>query len=836
MSGVSETVDIKIREDGSRVVSRDITAMGKAGDVATKSLGLLKTAVAAVVTGAVVNQIRELLDSYTQMQNRLRLTTTDQANLNAVFGELQAISQRTRSPLEANVELYSKMSLAAKDLGVSQKEVLQFTESVNQAIKISGASASEAEGGLRQLAQGLASGTLRGDELNSVLENLPAIADVIAKSLGVTRGELRKMGADGKITGDTVLKAFREAREELAEKFAKTVPTIGEGFTMLKNQLLVTVGAMGDAINASGLLGGGLQDLTQWLKEITPQLVAFVRALTGSLDPTDELSTGAQLLASAIVVLWGAFKGLTSLLSGVVLIAFKTVGKVVGGVAAAVMAVVNGEFTQAWEIVKAAGTDIVDTYVDESNKAVNGAVDATSEMFTKLGQIWDKNQRMVQDRSKEIVGTVSDVAGPRNVKPFVDEKELEKQRKALEKLKNELMGVLNQIAPIPGAQLEMAKAADILNKAQEKGLITKQQEALYLELLQAHYKDILDPLGKLNREIDEQTMLLGMSSRARAVESQVLDAQKALLEQGVKLSDEEVKVLRAKYKALQDLNEAVEAQDQLLSGSVEARRQFITQLTAIQTLLADPSSGFTKNDAISSLSQAMPDLFEGTQEMLDAQVGRFQLMYQQIDALRQADVISEQTAAQMRAKVAVQQDEMRLQNARGFFGDLASLSKIENQKIAAIGKAAAVTQATIDGVLAVQKALASAPPPANYALAAAAGVAAAANVAQILSASTAFATGGQFKVGGTGGTDSQMVAFRATPGEQVNVSTPQQVRHGTGAQGGDAPAPVVHVTPQIINVRDPKEIPTAIQSNEGTAAIINVIEQNRSAIKAVLGG
>lgn len=835
MSGVSETVDIKIREDGSRVVSRDITAMGKAGDVASKSLGLLKTAVAAVVTGAVVNQIRELLDSYTQIQNRLKLTTTDQANLNAVFGELVGISQRTRSSLEANAQLYSKVAINAKELGLSQKDVLQFTESLNKTIKISGASAEEASAGVLQLGQSLASGKLQGDELRSVLENLPAVADVIAKSLGVTRGQLRALGQEGKISAQDIITAFQKARDEIDGKFNKILPTTSEGFVMLKNQLLVTVGAMGDAINASGLLGGGLQDLTNWLKEITPQLVSFVRAIVGSLDPTDELSTGAQLLASAIVVLWGAFKGLTSLLSGVVLIAFKTVGKVVGGVAAAVMAVVNGEFTQAWEIVKAAGTDIVDTYVEESNKAVNGAVDATSEMFTKLGQIWDKNQRMVQDRSKEIVGAVSDVKGPA-VKIGPDEKELEKQRKALEKLKNELMGVLNTIAPIPGAQLEMAKATDILNKSQQKGLITKQQEAYYLELLQAHYKDILDPLGKLNREIDQQTMLLGLSSRARAVETQVLDAQKTLLEQGVKLSDDEVKVLRAKYKALQDLNEAVDAQDQLLTGSVEARRAFITQLTAIQTLLADPASGFKKTDAISALSQSMPDLFEGTQEALDAQVARFQLMYQQIDALRQADVISEQTAAQMRAKVAVQQDELRLQNARGFFGDLASLSKIENQKIAAIGKAAAVTQATIDGVLAVQKALASAPPPANYALAAAAGVAAAANVAQILSASTAFATGGQFKVGGTGGTDSQMVAFRATPGEQVAVSTPQQVRHGSGSQGGDAPAPVVHVTPQIINVRDPKEIPTAIQSNEGSAAIINVIEQNRSAIKAVLGG
>jgi hypothetical protein len=106
-------------------------------------------------------------------------------------------------------------------------------------------------------------------------------------------------------------------------------------------------------------------------------------------------------------------------------------------------------------------------------------------------------------------------------------------------------------------------------------------------------------------------------------------------------------------------------------------------------------------------------------------------MYAEIERLRRADVISEREAAQAKAAVNQQYNELRLNQASEFFGNLATLSDSSNKTLHAIGKAAAIAQATIDGILAVQKALASAPPPFNYALAAAAGVAAAVNVAKI---------------------------------------------------------------------------------------------------------
>lgn len=102
-----------------------------------------------------------------------------------------------------------------------------------------------------------------------------------------------------------------------------------------------------------------------------------------------------------------------------------------------------------------------------------------------------------------------------------------------------------------------------------------------------------------------------------------------------------------------------------------------------------------------------------------------------IQELRNQNVLSEQQAQQAMAQSAAAYSEQRLAGAQSYFGALSSLAGSENKKLAAIGKAAAMAQATIDGVLAVQKALASAPPPLNFALAGAVGAVAAVNVAKI---------------------------------------------------------------------------------------------------------
>ena len=247
---MAERLDIEVGERGARVVRRNIHDVGRAANGVTTQVQLLTRVLALIGGTAALRQLVSLADTFTDIQNRLRTVTDGTEQLTAATQGLFAIANRTRSSFEATAEVFARVGLAARDLGVSQQTLLQFTESLNQAVILSGASATEAQAGLIQLSQGLASGALRGDELNSVLEQLPVVADVISDSLGVTRGQLRKMGQEGKITAQIVLEAFAAAREELATRFGESIPTVSQSLTVLRNNF---IGFIGEADQANGV-------------------------------------------------------------------------------------------------------------------------------------------------------------------------------------------------------------------------------------------------------------------------------------------------------------------------------------------------------------------------------------------------------------------------------------------------------------------------------------------------------------------------------------------------------------------------------------------------------
>tara|TARA_R110000851_G_scaffold268071_2_gene420696 strand:+ start:23592 stop:26681 length:3090 start_codon:yes stop_codon:yes gene_type:complete len=227
-----------------------------AGDGADRFRNLAQRAFAGIGIALVVRELGQAVDAYTNLQNRVRTVTTGQAELDSVTRQLFQTANDTRGAFDATAEVYARTALAAKDLGITQEQTLAFTKSLNQAVALGGSSAEEARAGMIQLSQGLASGALRGDELRSVLEQLPVVADVIAKSLGVTRGELRELGAQGKITAQDILVAFEKSREELDERFAKSVPTLGQSFQVLKNNVIEYVGAADTASGTSAFLAG----------------------------------------------------------------------------------------------------------------------------------------------------------------------------------------------------------------------------------------------------------------------------------------------------------------------------------------------------------------------------------------------------------------------------------------------------------------------------------------------------------------------------------------------------------------------------------------------------
>lgn len=236
---------------------------GIKGAASSQLAGVLGPAAIAGTAVTIGREVIDLSDNYTLLTNRLKTVTESESELASVRKRLFEISNATRSEVAGTVEVYARMASSGKALGKSQSEILQFTESLNKAVKLSGATTTEATAGMIQLAQGLGAGALRGDELRSVLEQLPAVADVIAKSLGVTRGQLRVLGEQGKITADQVFEAFAKARDEIDGRYSKSTATVADSWTVVKNKALEVVGSLSEQINLSGELGkaiGGIGD------------------------------------------------------------------------------------------------------------------------------------------------------------------------------------------------------------------------------------------------------------------------------------------------------------------------------------------------------------------------------------------------------------------------------------------------------------------------------------------------------------------------------------------------------------------------------------------------
>lgn len=265
---------------GSRQANASINSIGTTASRVQQTVARL-FAFAGAAEGT--RRLVQLADTFTNIQNRLNTVTATTAQTAAVTQELFNVAQRTRTSFQATAEIYTRTALSVRNLGLSQRQVIRFTEALNQSTVLSGATAQEASNALIQLSQGIASGTLRGEELRSVLEQLPVAADVLAESLGVTRGELRLLGEQGRITSDQIINAFLEQAEELEERFGETVPTIGRAFEQLRNQLIRSVGNFDQVTGASQRLAQAIIQVSNNLEVIVRGVLLFANVLLVNL-------------------------------------------------------------------------------------------------------------------------------------------------------------------------------------------------------------------------------------------------------------------------------------------------------------------------------------------------------------------------------------------------------------------------------------------------------------------------------------------------------------------------------------------------------------------------
>ncbi|MEB3855548.1 tape measure protein [Acinetobacter nosocomialis] len=270
-------IDAKNAERNARNLGNELDSIERKGDFATKSMDGLSVAtrqlagyMAGLVTvGAAVSK----MDTYTGLQNRLKLVTNNQVELNKATEDTFRIAQKTYSAWDSVLQVYQRFSDNAKTLNLTMDDTARLTETVSKAVAISGASAAAADAALVQFGQALASGTLRGEELNSVMEQTPALAKAIAQGMGITVGELRSVAAEGKITSQEIVKALRNVEKDVDALFAKTDITIGQSLTLLNNEITKFVGESGKGSGAAQVLAGTIQTLAGNLDVLTSAMM-----------------------------------------------------------------------------------------------------------------------------------------------------------------------------------------------------------------------------------------------------------------------------------------------------------------------------------------------------------------------------------------------------------------------------------------------------------------------------------------------------------------------------------------------------------------------------------
>ena len=183
--------------------------------------------------GSIINSI----DEWKVIEGQVNNVTKSQQESKAVQKEIYEIASRTRQQYGSTAELFTSVARNAQELKKSTKDILLFTEDVSNAMLLGGGSAASQEAALVQLGQALGSGTLRGDELNSIMEQAPRLAKAIAEGMGTTIGQLRQMGQEGKLTAQDVFKAIRSQSDRLKMELGKMPWIIGQASNKMQNAI-----------------------------------------------------------------------------------------------------------------------------------------------------------------------------------------------------------------------------------------------------------------------------------------------------------------------------------------------------------------------------------------------------------------------------------------------------------------------------------------------------------------------------------------------------------------------------------------------------------------------
>ena len=274
------------------------------------SNGLMKfVSAAALIAGAIKGA--SISDEYINTNSRLALINDGLQTQAELQEKVFQAADRSKGSYSTMAAAISKMGITAKEAFKNNDEIIAFTELVQKGFKIGGANTMEQQSGMLQLTQAMGAGKLQGDEFRSIMENAPMVADAIAKYMGKTKGELKKLSSEGVITSDIIKNALFLASDDINAKFKKMPMTFGDVWNKIKNGATKAFGGLMVKINT-------LINTPQFAKFINNLIVGFNLVANAAGWLIDVIVNGwvvigpilafigTTLLAAIIIKIWQA--------------------------------------------------------------------------------------------------------------------------------------------------------------------------------------------------------------------------------------------------------------------------------------------------------------------------------------------------------------------------------------------------------------------------------------------------------------------------------------------------------------------------------------------------
>ena len=234
-------------------------------------LSRLATAVAGVITYQALKSAQQLAESYNVLRAQISRLSENTNQAAANYQKLVDIASTTGATLKVTTSLWAGLTGSLKEAGSSNQEILRLVETIQKIGSVGGSSAEEMSNALRQFGQSMAGGIVRGEEFNSVIENMPELARQMAKGLGIPFSELRKQMLDGQLTAEKVQSSLVKQQDEVDAAFAKMPRTVSAAANSVKTEFGTALADLDNFYGVSSGIAKGFDAIASAMKGVNTE-------------------------------------------------------------------------------------------------------------------------------------------------------------------------------------------------------------------------------------------------------------------------------------------------------------------------------------------------------------------------------------------------------------------------------------------------------------------------------------------------------------------------------------------------------------------------------------